>query len=153
NDQTRFLPLLDNAQPNLERSRANFDITHAFKANFLYELPIGEGHKLSPSNHVLANLLGGWTTGSIFTWQSGSPYSVLSAQGLLNRTGRSTRETAFTSQTLSQIKGQNGVFVQTDGTVFALNPALVNSDGTGAADPGLTCTPSVPGGFCNPQPG
>ncbi len=153
NDQSRFLPLLDNAQPNLERSRANFDITHAFKANFTYELPIGDGHKLAPSNHIVSRLVGGWSTGSIFTWQTGSPYSILSAQGLLNRAARSSRETAFTTQTLGQLKNQQGVFVQSDGTVFALNPALVNADGTGAADPGLTCAPSVTGGFCNPQPG
>jgi len=153
NDQTRFLPLLDNAQPNLERSRANFDITHAFKANFTYELPIGAGHRLSPSNKLVSMLVGGWNTGSIFTWQTGSPYSILSAQGLLNRAGRSSRETAFTSLTLSQLKNEAGVRVQSDGTVFGINPALVNPDGTGAADPDLTCNPSVPGGFCNPQPG
>ena len=42
NDQSRFLPFQDNARPYLERSRAPFDLTHAFKANFTYELPIEE---------------------------------------------------------------------------------------------------------------
>jgi Carboxypeptidase regulatory-like domain len=152
-DQTRFLPLLDNAQPNLERSRANFDITHAFKANFTYEFPIGAGHRLAPSNRIVSMLVGGWNTGSIFTWQTGSPYSILSAEGLLNRVSRSSRETAFTTETLAQLKSQAGAHVQADGTVFVVNPALVNPDGTGAADPGLTCAPTITGGFCNPQPG
>jgi len=37
----RFFPYLDNANPKLEKERANFDVTHAFKANFLYQLPFG----------------------------------------------------------------------------------------------------------------
>jgi hypothetical protein len=152
-DQSRFLPLLDNAQPQLERSRANFDITHAFKANFTYELPIGEGHRLTPSNRIVSRLIGGWNTGSVFTWQTGSPFSIFSDLGLLNRSGRSSRETAVTSLTLAQLKSQVGLFVQKDGTVFAVNPKLTNGDGTGNGPDALTCTPSVAGGFCNPQPG
>ncbi len=52
-DTERFAPYLDNAQPRQARARANFDLTHAFKANFLYELPFGKGHSWSPSNSVL----------------------------------------------------------------------------------------------------
>jgi hypothetical protein len=152
-DQTRFLPLLDNAHPLFERSRANFDISHAFKANFTYELPLGEGHKLSPSNKLAGRLLGGWNVGSILTWQSGAPYSIFSDLGLLNRSGRSSRETAFTTLSLAQLKSDTGIFVQPGGTVFSINPKLVNPDGTGVGPDALTCTPSVPGGFCNPQPG
>src|SRR6185312_12320106 len=69
----RFYPYLDNAQPGLERGRANFDLTNAFKANFLYELPFGKGHSWSPTNRFLSELVSGWTTSSIFTWQSGAP--------------------------------------------------------------------------------
>ncbi|HEY6946353.1 MAG TPA: TonB-dependent receptor [Candidatus Acidoferrum sp.] len=152
-DQTRFLPLLDNAHPEFERSRANFDITHAFKANFTYELPIGEGHRLSPSNRMMGRLIGGWDFSSVFTWQTGSPYSIFSDEGLLNREARSSRETAVTTLTLAQLKNQTGIFIQPGGTVFSINPNLVNPDGTGAGPDALTCTPSVPGGFCNPQPG
>lgn len=152
-DQSRFLPLLDNAHPEFERSRANFDITHAFKANFTYDLPIGEGHRLSPSNKLAGRLLGGWNVGSVFTWQSGSPYSIFSDLGLINRSARSSRETAITTLTLAQLKSDTGIFVQPGGTVFSINPKLVNPDGTGNGPDALTCTPSVPGGFCNPQPG
>lgn len=152
-DQTRFLPLLDNAHPEFERSRANFDITHAFKANFTYELPFGEGHRLSPSNKLASRLIGGWNVGSIFTWQTGSPYSIFSDLGIINRSGRSSRETAVTTLSLAQLKSDTGIFVQPGGTVFSIDPKLVNPDGTGAGPDALTCTPSVPGGFCNPQPG
>ena len=73
--QSQFQPYQDNAQPQLEKQRAPFDLTHAFKANFTYELPIGKGHRLLASdNRALGLLVDGWQTGSIFTWQSGEPF-------------------------------------------------------------------------------
>jgi TonB dependent receptor len=156
NDQSRFQPYLDNAQPKLERERAPFDFNHQFKANFTYELPIGKGHHLFASeNRLLGLLVDGWQTGSIFTWQSGNPFSILSTQPTINRSGtRSARNTAVSTISPSQIKGDTGVFVQANGTVYVVKPILVSANGTGAPPSnGLTCVPAVTGGFCNPQPG
>jgi hypothetical protein len=155
-DQTRFQPYLDNARPFLEKGRASFDITHAFKANFTYDLPIGKGHKLlSASNKALGLLVNGWQTASVFTWQSGSPFSILSQWASFNRGGsRSVRDTAIATLTHSQISSDLGVFVQPGGTVYGINPKLVSPDGTGIpSQPQLSCTPAVAGGFCDPQPG
>jgi hypothetical protein len=149
----RFYPYLDNAQPGLERARADFDITHAFKANFIYQLPIGRGHGWSPSNRYLSQVVSGWTTSSIFTWQSGPPFSILSGEGTLNRTARSIlSNTAYTTSTPQQIAGQLGNF-QSNGEVLLINPKFIGPNGLGAPNDGLTCMPIVPGGFCNPQPG
>src|SRR4029077_10310785 len=49
--QSQFQPFQDNARPQLEKQRAPFDLTHAFKANFTYELPIGKGHRLLSSEN------------------------------------------------------------------------------------------------------
>ena len=45
--QSRLQHFLDLANPKIERSRANFDLTHMIKADGYYELPFGKGHKLS----------------------------------------------------------------------------------------------------------
>jgi hypothetical protein len=149
----RFYPYLDNAQPGLERERANFDLSHAFKANFRYALPFGKGHNWSPSNGFLSQVLSGWTTSSIFTWQSGAPFSILSGVGTLNRNFRSVlTNTAYTTSTSQQIAGQLGTF-QSNGEVLLINPKFIGPDGRGAPNDGLTCMPVVAGGFCNPQPG
>lgn len=155
NDQVRFQPYLDNARPFLEKGRAPFDFNHQFKANFTYELPLGKGHRLSSSNKGLSLLLDGWQTGSIFTWQSGNPFSILSTQPTFNRSGsRSARNTAIATLTHQQISGDLGLFVQPGGVVYIINPKLVGPNGTGApGSNGLTCAPAVSGGFCNPQPG
>ena len=149
----RFFPYLDNAQPGLERERANFDLTHAFKANFRYALPFGSGHNWSPSNSVLSQLVSGWTTSSIFTWQSGAPFSILSGVGTLNRAARSLlTNTAYTTSTPQQIASQFGAY-QSNGEILLINPKYIGPDGRGAPNDALTCTPMVSGGFCNPQPG
>lgn len=155
NDQIRFQPYLDNARPRLERERAPFDFNHQFKANFTYELPIGHGHRFSSDRKWASLILDGWQTSSIFTWQSGSPFSILSTQATFNRGGtRSSHNTAFATLSHGKLAGDIGVFIQPGGVVYGINPALVSSDGTGAPGaPQLTCAPAVPGGFCNPQPG
>jgi hypothetical protein len=155
--QSQFQPFQDNARPQLEKQRAPFDLTNAFKANFTYELPIGKGHTLLASdNKVLGLLVDGWQTGSIFTWQSGAPFSILSQLATFNRTGggRSANNTAVATQTHGQISSELGVFKQPDGVVDIINPNLISSNGTGAPlNPELSCVPAVTGGFCNPQPG
>lgn len=158
--QSQFQPYLDNARPYLERSRAPFDITNAIKANFTYELPIGQGHRfLGSRSRALGLLVDGWQTGSFITWQSGAPFSILSQWATFNRSGsRSTNNTAFATQTHQQLGKDIGVNVSgnTVGniTVYGISPSLIAADGTGApASPQLSCTPAVQGGFCNPQPG
>jgi len=149
----RFAPYLDNAQPGLERARANFDLSHAFKANFLYQLPIGKGRFWAPSNGVLNKVGSGWVMSSIFVWQSGAPFSILSGEGTLNRGARSlTGNTAYTTSTPQQIAGQLGTYHSND-EVLLINPKFIGTDGRGVPNDALTCTPLVSGDFCNPQPG
>jgi len=155
--QSQFQPFQDNARAFLEKSRAQFDITHAFKANFTYELPLGKGHRLFGSpGRALGLLVNGWQTGSIFTWQSGAPFSIVSQYATFNRGGsRSLANTAVATLSHQQISGDLGTFRTTDGVVYIINPKLISPDGTGApSSPQLSgCTPAVTGGFCNPQPG
>ena len=155
-DQLRFQPYLDNARPFIEKGRALFDITHAFKANFTYDLPFGNGHMLfNTSNRALGLLVNGWQTASVVTWQSGNPFSILSQWPSFNRGGtRSSRDTAIATLTHGQISNDLGVFVQPGGIVYGINPKLISTDGTGIpSQPQLSCAPAVPGGFCDPQPG
>jgi hypothetical protein len=153
NDQARFSPLLDNTQPGLEKSRAEFDLSHAFKGNFVYELPVGKGHRLAPSNSALSRIMSGWSLTSVFTWQSGPPFSILSNRGTLNRAARSTgKNTAVSTFSSQQVSNLAGVFFQS-GQVFAMNPTFIGPDGRGVPADAVTCKPLVTGGFCNPDPG
>jgi hypothetical protein len=102
-------------------------------------------------------LIAGWNIGSIFTWQSGSPFSILSNRGTLNRAGRSTaNNTAFT--TLANWQDLKNVvhLTVTPNGVFIIDPAQINvaNSNTGANDDSIAgCVPFGPGQLCNPQPG
>jgi hypothetical protein len=152
--QTRFDPFLDLARPELEKTRAPFDLTHAFKANFVYELPFGRGKRWAPENSLLNKLVSGWNIGSIFTWQSGNPWSILSNRGTLNRAARSTgKNTAFSLVSVDEVRNLIGTFKTPNG-VFQINPNAIGSDGRGTGDDAVGCTPQFQGQiFCNPAPG
>ncbi|HEX7332873.1 MAG TPA: TonB-dependent receptor [Pyrinomonadaceae bacterium] len=67
--------------PNLRRGVAPFDITHGFKANFIYELPVGQGRKyFSGARGIVNGLLGGWGFNGNIRMQSGSPFSLGNVQ-------------------------------------------------------------------------
>lgn len=151
--QTRFEPLLDNAQPRLERSRAIFDVTHSFKTNFLYELPFGEGpgKLFNPSNKILRKVVSGFQVSSIIGVQTGPPLSIISGRGTLNRGGRSGLNTVDTNLSNDQIKDLFGTFVLPDGRIFFINPKVIGPDGRGVAGDGQS--PFAGQVFFNPQPG
>jgi hypothetical protein len=67
----------------LDKQRISFDHAHVFKLNAIYELPIGPGKLLGRgSRGVLARVIGGWQTGSIFTYFTGAPITFTGANGL-----------------------------------------------------------------------
>jgi hypothetical protein len=146
----RFDPYLDNAQPGLERARADYDLPLSFKTNFIGQLPFGEGHRLAPAGRVWRRLASGWSFSSIITWQSGAPFSIVSGRGTLNRTGRSRENTAVTRQSSESVKSLLGVRKRDD-AVYFLDPGVLGPDGRGVGPDGQ---PPFPGQvFFNPEPG
>ncbi|HUI53564.1 MAG TPA: TonB-dependent receptor [Bryobacteraceae bacterium] len=106
NNQGRVEPMLDNNNPKLEKARALFDINHAFKANFVYSLPMGTGHAfhVAPLDRYV---LSGWAISGIYSRQSGYPYSICSGIGTFNRNnvlGTNDCNTVNTTDTLAQLQ-------------------------------------------------
>src|SRR6185437_890215 len=149
-----FAPLIDNANPRAERGRASFDVTHAFKLNFDYGLPFGKGQKWASNNGIVDRVLGGWRVSSFLILQSGAPFSILSERGTLNRAGRSGLERASTNLSASQIKDALHLsFPANEIGPILIDPTFIGGNGRGAGPDGLTCSPLVANGFCNPLPG
>jgi hypothetical protein len=132
--QYDFEPLLDNNNPQLEKARSPYDITHAFKANFSYDLPYGAGKRWS-GGKVMNGVLGGWTLSGIWSYQSGSPFSVLSSLGTLNRATRSaaTNTASVNGTTLGALNTDtSGVYMTGTGPYFVSPSAINPVDGRGA---------------------
>jgi len=150
--QAGIEPLLDNNNPSLEYARSPFDNTHAFKANYYYELPFGAGKKWH-GNRIVNTAFGGWAVSGIWLYQSGSPYSILSGYGTFNRGARSTSTNTAsvngtTKDTLDPLT--SGVFMTGTGPYF-VSPSLIGADGRGASAPGTQ--PFAGQVFYNPNAG
>ena len=128
NNQANFEPILDLANPGYDRGRTVFDVTHVFNANFIWELPFGQGRRWNIANPVLNQIAGGWQATSIFNIQSGDPFGLFSNRGTLNRFGRSWgRNRASSTLGNSGIRNLIGVRSDADGPFFF--PAQAVEDG------------------------
>ena len=147
--QSRIQHFLDFNNPKIERSRANFDLTHMIKANGIYELPIGGSHWLHFK--PLDPVIGGWKFGTTLVWQSGAPFSILSSRGTINRTSRSYYNTAVTALNGAQLKDVVKFQMTGNGPMMIVPSAINPQDGSGVNTDGQ---PAFQGQqFFNPDPG
>jgi hypothetical protein len=72
--------------PGLDKSPSPFGITHTFKTDWIYELPIGRGRALlGNAGGVLDRVVGGWEYHGTARIQSGAPFDLGNVQ-LVNMT-------------------------------------------------------------------
>jgi hypothetical protein len=70
-----FLPQ-DSNNLIAERGLSSFHAKHRFVLSYLYELPVGTGHRWLIRRERLNRIFGGWTLAGVWTFQSGQPFSV-----------------------------------------------------------------------------
>jgi hypothetical protein len=134
NQQTDFEPFLDINNAKIERSRTQAsDLRQVFKANFNYDLPLGQGHGLNGRH--LNKVISGWKMAGIFTAQTGTPFSILSARGTLNRSARSTYNTINTTLTGNQLNQLFQLRITPSGPMYVAASAI-GPDGRAVAPDG-----------------
>jgi Carboxypeptidase regulatory-like domain len=134
---------LDNFRPELEYSRSDFDQTHTFNFNGIYELPFGKGKRFLNEGGLLNKVIGGFQLSTIIRYGSGRPTSILDPRGTFNRTARSARQTANSSLTKDQIKDLFGRFTYHGplaDVLFYINPSVLNITQTRNADGSVSTT-------------
>jgi hypothetical protein len=137
NNQGRYEPMIDSNNPGLERARAPFDLTHVMKFNFVYRLPIGNGHMLSwkPINRFV---LSGWQIAGSFNRQSGENFSVYSGRGTFNRQTNvqsNQGNTMNSPLTMDQLRGIFQFRMTGNGPYF-VSASAIGSDGRAVAPDG-----------------
>ncbi len=71
----------------LDRSVSDFDNRHVVALNVLYELPFGKGRRwASTAPGWVDHVIGGWTVTSIYTFQSGEPFTLNSGSRTVHNT-------------------------------------------------------------------
>ena len=92
NDDIADQPATLREGQDMRRGVTPFDITHSFKTNFIYELPVGRGQTFfSGANGWLDRLVGGWGFNGNIRIQSGSPFSLGNVQ-LVGMTAKELQE-------------------------------------------------------------
>jgi hypothetical protein len=61
--------------PGVDYGPSSFNRTHVFNANYVYDVPLGKGHKLS-GGKFFDRIIGGWYTSGIYTAFTGQPLLV-----------------------------------------------------------------------------
>jgi hypothetical protein len=115
--------------PNLRRGVAPFDITHGFKTNFIYELPIGKGKAFfgNASNWV-DKIIGDWGMNGNIRIQSGTPFTF----GNVSLIGMTKKE----------LQDVVGIYREADGFVYFL-PADIRTNTFRAFNTNMTATGAV----------
>ena len=142
----------------LDRVRSPQDQTHRFVATALYELPFGSGRHFLNTHGAVNQVLGGWSLGSIVTWQTRPPWYVVSGRNTFNTTSAAGNKLGDPAQlvgiSFADFKNALGVF-RTPAGVFFINPNLLNIQTNAAGQvissqlkPGLLAAPA-PGTFGN----
>jgi len=92
--------------PGLFRAVSDYDMTHQFNMNWVYELPFGKNHAIGSNwNKAVDAVLGGWSWSGLGRWTSGLPFSVQNGfqfptnwelNGVANLVGPKPKTGAFT---------------------------------------------------------
>ena len=141
--------------PGQNRRLSQFDIRHVLQTFGTYALPIGRGRWLSTGKRTLDNLLGDWTLGSIFVFNTGQPIQLTGGFATVNNSN---------SPAINGVRLANGVTLQqiqklfdaertrltgragtTDLQRLAVDASLIGPDGR--ANPQFLLPNTTPGEF------
>jgi hypothetical protein len=128
---------------------ALYDLRHVVHINGTYDLPFGKGKAFLSHGGIVNQVVGGWTVGTIFTFQSGPPFLLGSgAQFAPNYTFNDYGDggVALTGVTSSQLQSSVGTY-RIPGTtnVSFINPKYLASPTGGGANPAFINQNTTPG--------
>jgi hypothetical protein len=159
-NQNQSLDYLTLRDPGLNRRLSPFDITQVIQTFGTYDLPVGRGRWLSVNNRVLNGVVGGWTLGSVFVFNTGQPLQLTggfetvngAATNSLNNNSARNGVRLADGVTLEQIQkmfdaplarlNRTGI---TDTQRLAVDPQLIGPDGR--ANPAFLLPNMTPGEF------
>ena len=141
--QSNFRGLFDNAQPELEIMRPDFDITHTFNGNWVWEIPLGNGRRWMNSGSILDTIAGGWDLSGFFRMRSGETVNIISGRGTINRGGSRglTNTVHLEGIDIKALQTKTGAFRHSDGRVTLFDSSLIAEGGAG--NPGVFKNPGL----------
>lgn len=123
-----------------------FDIRNVFHANATYDIPVGSGRQFLSQNKMLDRVIGGFTAGSIVTYQSGEPAELTGGYHTYN--DYADGGIVLHGLTVSQLQKSVGVHrVPGEAFVDIVSPKYLASASGGGANPQYVTPNITPGTF------
>lgn len=148
--QFQFEPYLQNNDQALDKQRADFDLTHVFNLNAVYQFPFGKGKMFLNQGGIVDKIFGGWEISAIVQAFSGLPITFTDPRGTLNTSGRAARQTPQSNLSNDEIRALGGIFEQ-NGNIYFIDPSILNANGQASA--GFGQAPFQGQVFFHNQPG
>jgi hypothetical protein len=149
-DQNRQGEAQEASNPDLNYGRSDFDRTHVFNANMIFELPFGRGKSFLDRGGWVNTVFGGWQLTSIFNIESGAPLGIIDPRGTKSIAFKSGRQSATSSLTTDEIKALTGEF-RTPNGIYFMDPsvlfATITNASTGQVISGFDLYQPLPAGF------
>jgi hypothetical protein len=115
---------------NLDKGPSPWDLRHAFKLNWIYELPIGAGRRFDyrgPGN-VIGKFLEGWQSDGIIRWQSGRVFELTSSRLTVNQFDSGVQLVGMSVNDLQNMLNiRKDPLAATRGTVFYLPQNVIDN--------------------------
>jgi hypothetical protein len=128
---------------SLEKSLMSNDIPKSFVASYIYELPVGKGKKVQPSNKIVDGIIGGWQVSGVWTAKDGFPLAITTTTNNTNSFGGGQRPNLVGNPSISNPSiaqwFNTAAFAQPPAFTFGnvprtmpnlRAPGLINWDGT-----------------------
>jgi hypothetical protein len=144
---------------DLDKRPSQFDIRHVIQTYGTYDLPVGRGKWLNINNSILDAVVGGWTLGNIFVFNTGQPIQLTGGFATVNTSNSTAAQGVVLAPgvTLAQIQALfdapltrttntgRAAGTTNDQQRLAISPTLLGSDFR--ANPAYLLPNKTPGSF------
>ena len=124
-----------------------FDLRQVLHASGTYDLPFGSGKAFLNRSGIVDRIVGGWTLGNVFSYETGFPFPLTGGYSTFNNYGDGGL--VFSGVTLSQLQHSVGVYhpqpgqygsLATGPFAYDFNPALLAASQGSSYTPPANCT-------------
>lgn len=124
-DSSNF-SLITLRNPHLAYSPTDSDIRQTFHLLGTYDLPFGKGRAFFATSKLMNEIVGGWTVGTVTTYQSGSPFLLTGGNHTFNNF--TDGGVVLNGVTLHQLRSAVGVYHNwANGNISFINPKYVST--------------------------
>src|SRR2546429_311998 len=120
-----------------------FDRRHVVHIFGTYDLPLGRGRPFLNHSGLLDRIVGGWTLGTIITYQTGLPFKVTGGYSTFNNIADGG--VVLNGITVSQLQDAVGVYRTGRNFVSLINPKYLVSPTGGGVNPAFITPNTTPG--------